>query len=134
MSDQGPLILIVDDEPHITHVLALKLRNAGFEVVTAGDGEEALEAALNRTPAMVITDLQMPYMDGLEFCKALKINESTRSVPALMLTARGFSLARADIELTNIREVLSKPFSPREILLKVNAILGITSESEGLAA
>lgn len=134
MTDQGPLVLIVDDEPHITHVLALKLRNAGFEVITAGDGEEALEAATSRTPAVVITDLQMPYMDGLEFCKALKKQESTQSVPALMLTARGFSLARADIELTNIREVLSKPFSPREILLKVNAILGITTESEGIAA
>jgi len=71
MSEGRPVILVVDDEPHITHVVALKLRHAGYDVVTAGDGEEGFEIACETDPTLIITDLQMPYMTGLEMCRKL---------------------------------------------------------------
>jgi two-component system phosphate regulon response regulator PhoB len=117
-------ILVADDEPHIVGVLALKLRNAGFDVRTAADGEEAWELASKDPPDLVITDLQMPYMTGLDLCARLKRHPATASIPAIMLTARGHALAPADLEPTNIRLVLSKPFSPREVLEHVEKILG----------
>ena len=74
-------ILVVDDEAHILQVLSIKLRNAGYEVLTAVDGEEAFEMASKEPPDLVITDFQMPYMTGLELCKALREQESTASIP-----------------------------------------------------
>lgn len=117
-------ILVVDDEAHITHVVALKLRNAGYAVTVAGDGEEAYELAVAEPPQMVITDLQMPYMSGLELCAKLKKHGPTSHVPAIMLTARGYALSESDLAPTNIRIVMSKPFGPRQLLEKVNEILG----------
>ena len=117
-------ILVVDDETHILHVVSLKLRNAGYEVITAEDGEEAYEAAVEHHPDLVITDYQMPLMTGLELCKQLKQNESTSSIPALMLTARGFGLESEVAGQTNITGVISKPFSPREILARVHELIG----------
>ena len=119
----GKIALVVDDEQHIVHVVALKLRNAGFEVVTASDGEQAYEIASKTPPDIVITDLQMPYMTGLELCQKLRENPLTCNVPALMLTARGHALSKEDLASTNIFEVLAKPFSPREILARVETIL-----------
>ncbi len=126
--------LVVDDEAHITHVVTLKLRNAGFEVLTAGDGEEAYEIACANIPDIIVTDLQMPYMTGLELCEKLKQNEATAHIPAILVTARGHALASSDLAKTNIREVMSKPFSPREVLAKVHKLLGIESGTEAEAA
>ena len=123
-------ILVVDDEAHITHVVSLKLTNAGFSVVTAGDGEEALEMALADPPALVVTDLQMPYMSGLELCVKLKQHPTTANIPALMLTARGFALGQADLAKTNIRSVMAKPFSPKEVLKAVREALGMKTDEE----
>lgn len=123
-------ILVVDDEAHITHVVSLKLTNAGFVVTTAGDGEEALEMALADPPALVVTDLQMPYMSGLDLCIKLKQHASTAHVPALMLTARGFALAPTDLAKTNILAVMAKPFSPKDVLAKVREALGMKQEDE----
>jgi DNA-binding response OmpR family regulator len=120
----GKVALVVDDEQHIVHVVALKLRNAGLEVLTAADGEQAYEIAVKSRPDIVITDLQMPYMNGLELCQKLRDNPATANVPALMLTARGHALSKQDLSGTNIAEVLAKPFSPREILARVEVILG----------
>ena len=119
-------ILVADDEAHILHVVSLKLRNAGYEVLTAADGEEAYEIVCAQMPDLVITDLQMPYLTGLEFAAKMKANPKTAKIPALLLTARGHALSQADIAQTAIREVLGKPFSPREILAKVEALLGAT--------
>jgi two-component system alkaline phosphatase synthesis response regulator PhoP len=121
-------ILVADDEPHITHVVSLKLRNAGLDVVLAHDGEEALELALDELPDLIITDLQMPYMSGLELSRRLREHESTASIPVIMLTARGLGLAQDDLDQTSIRSVMSKPFSPKQILEKANAILGESPE------
>lgn len=131
MNTQKPLILVVDDETHILHVVSLKLQNAGYDVITAEDGEQGLEVALERRPDLVITDLQMPFMNGLELCEKLKEHETTRGTPALMLTARGFSLAQEHLDKTNIAGVLSKPFSPREILGRVHELIGGNAVAEG---
>ena len=126
-------ILIVDDEAHILQVLSLKLGNAGYEVFAAEDGEEALEVVAQKRPDLVITDFQMPYVTGLELCQALAADETTRSIPVLMLTARGYSLHEDDLKTGNIRHVIHKPFSPRAILEMVNDLLDMEEDSEGRA-
>ena len=115
-------ILVVDDEPHILAVVKMKLENAGFEVITCEDGEEAFEQTNAERPDLIITDYQMPFMSGLELCQKLKLKAETATIPILMLTARGFSLSEEDLEKTNIIEVLSKPFSPRDILERVKSV------------
>ena len=121
-------VLIVDDESHILHVVSLKLGNAGYEVITAGDGEEGYELACQSLPDLIITDLQMPYMTGVEMCARLKRNKATASIPALLLTARGYALGAEDLQRTSIRHVLSKPFSPRELLDMIAEILNESSD------
>lgn len=123
MIGEGRTVLVIDDEAHITRVVSLKLRNAGYEVRTAADGEEGFEAAVQHTPDLIITDLQMPYLSGLEMARKLRSTRSTAGIPVLMLTARGFGLTPDDMEGTNILDVVSKPFGPRELLERVNAIL-----------
>jgi two-component system alkaline phosphatase synthesis response regulator PhoP len=124
MANEPKLILVVDDEAHITHVVALKLTNAGYRVVTASDGEEAFEVATSERPDLVITDLQMPYMSGLELSKKLRRTAEMSTTPILMLTARGYALDQSELGQTNIKAVLSKPFSPRDVLEKARAALG----------
>jgi len=116
-------ILVVDDEAHIVQVLSLKLRNAGYEVLTAVDGEEGFELATKHQPDLIITDFQMPYMTGLELCKELACNPATARIPVLMLTARGYALDPEDLAIGNIRDVLSKPFSPRAVVEQIQRIL-----------
>lgn len=120
---QRPAILIADDETHILHIVSLKLRNAGYEVKTAEDGEEALQMIRESKPDLLITDLQMPFLTGLELCVELKQDEETADLPAILLTARGSSLGGRELARTNIREVMSKPFSPREVLLKAESLI-----------
>lgn len=122
MSDR-PRVLVVDDEAHIVHVVTLKLQNAGFEVITASDGEEGLAVATDQLPDLIVTDYQMPFVSGLEMCTRLRQQEQTSHIPALMLTARGFSIPPQDLAQTNIRQVLSKPFSPRDILARVQELI-----------
>ena len=116
-------ILVADDETHILHVVSLKLRNAGFRVLTARDGQEALEIAQMQHPDLLITDYHMPQLSGLELCQRLKRDESTSDIPAIMLTARGYHLEPHDTEQSGILRMLSKPFSPRHLLTTVNEVL-----------
>jgi DNA-binding response OmpR family regulator len=116
-------ILVADDEAHILHVVSLKLRNAGFEVLTAVDGEEAAELCLAELPDLLITDFQMPYLTGLDLCRQLRQAPATKSIPAIMLTARGFDIEPAEMAEAGIAAVLAKPFSPRELLECVNSLL-----------
>ena len=117
-------VLVADDEAHIRHVLGLKLANAGYDVVTAMDGEEALELCLAERPDLVCTDLQMPYLSGLELSQKLQENDQTRRIPILMLTARGFELQPHEMASAGVVDMLSKPFSPREVLEKVQHLIG----------
>jgi CheY-like chemotaxis protein len=116
-------ILVADDETHILHVVSLKLRNAGFNVLTARDGQEALEIAQQELPDLVITDYHMPQLSGLELCQRLKQDPRTSHIPAIMLTARGYQLEPRDTQQSGILRMLSKPFSPRQLLTTVNEVL-----------
>ncbi len=120
---ESKTILVADDESHILHVVSLKLRNAGFTVVTARDGQEAFELATTERPDLLITDYHMPHLSGLELCRKLKADAKTASIPAIMLTARGYHLEPADMEESGVLQVLSKPFSPRQLLATVMEIL-----------
>ncbi len=109
-------VILADDEAHITCVVGSKLRSAGYVVHSARDGEEALELVRRLRPALVITDLQMPRMSGLELAKRLKEDAATSSIPVVMLTARGYIAEPAALARTNIVRLMSKPFSAREVL------------------
>ncbi|MDW8260928.1 MAG: response regulator [Phycisphaerales bacterium] len=119
-------ILVADDESHILNVVSLKLRNAGFRVLTARDGQEALEIATNERPDLLITDYHMPQLTGIELCRKLRESSQTASIPAIMLTARGYNL-ETDSEESGIRQLISKPFSPRQLLSAVHEVLGIAA-------
>ncbi len=116
-------ILVADDESHILNVVSLKLRNAGFEVLTAADGAEALEIAQTQHPDLIITDYHMPQLSGLELCQRLKLDPATSGIPAIMLTARGYHLEPHDTKKSGILRMLSKPFSPRHLLATVEEVL-----------
>ena len=118
-------IVVADDEAHILHIVSMKLENAGYEVITAVDGEEALELCLAERPDLLITDYQMPVMTGLELCRQLQTRQETQYLPAVMLTARGFDIEPAEMVDTGIAAVLAKPFSPRELLEKVRTLLAM---------
>jgi two-component system alkaline phosphatase synthesis response regulator PhoP len=120
---EGKKILVADDESHILNVVSLKLRNAGFEVLTATDGAEALEIAQQQHPDLLITDYHMPQLSGLELCQKLKQDPATSMIPAIMLTARGYHLEPHDTEQSGILRMLSKPFSPRHLLATVEEVL-----------
>ncbi|MBN1764292.1 MAG: response regulator [Sedimentisphaerales bacterium] len=116
-------VLVVDDEVHILHVIALKLRNGGYEIITARDGREALELAQVELPDLIITDYQMPYLSGLELCQRLRQIPATRHIPAIMLTARGFNLEETALRSAGIEICINKPFGPRDLLCTVNEII-----------
>jgi len=112
--------MVVDDEPALVELVTYNLKKAGYETVTAGDGEEALEVAARERPDLVILDLMLPKMDGFEVCKALR---QVSAVPIVMLTARTDEVDRVvGLELGADDYVL-KPFSPRELVARVKAIL-----------
>lgn len=116
-------ILVADDETHILNVVSLKLKNAGFRVLTARDGQEALELAHQEHPDLLITDHNMPHMTGLELCQKLREDSRFDKMPAIMLSARGFQLEERDTAASGIRMMISKPFSPREVLTAVEQVL-----------
>ena len=123
-------ILIVDDEAHILQVLSLKLRHCGYQTTTAVDGEDALYQVNSNAPDLVITDVQMPFMNGLEFAQALSKCKKTSSIPVVVLTARGHTLASSDTDIPNVRKVISKPFSPRGIVELVEGLLKGTPRTD----
>lgn len=116
-------ILIADDESHILHVVSMKLKNAGYSVVSAMDGEEALELASTERPDLIITDYQMPVVTGLELCRQLRVIRPDRDTPIIMLTARGFDMDLGQLGRLGVSTVITKPFSPRELLDKVEQLL-----------
>ena len=117
-------ILICDDEAAIRHIVAAKLRAAGYTVYEAPDGQEGQMAAVELLPDLIISDLQMPEIDGLELCTRLREHEATSAIPAILLTARGHLMAEGALEPTNIRAVVSKPFSSKDLLAEVNRAIG----------
>ena len=116
-------ILLVEDERDILEMVQYNLEQAGFDVIPAEDGETALEAVRETLPALIVLDLMLPGIDGLEVCKLLKQDARTRDVPILMLTARSEEVDRiVGLEL-GADDYVVKPFSPRELVLRIRAIL-----------
>ena len=123
-------ILVVDDEPDALELISYNLKAAGFDVATAADGEEALKKARNAQPALIILDVMLPEVDGLEVCKTLRREPATASVPIIMLTAKAAEIDRVlGLEL-GADDYVTKPFSPRELILRVKALLRRRSPSE----
>ncbi len=116
-------ILIVEDDDDIVELLAFNLQGAGFATETAKDGYEALTKARRTPPAGIILDLMLPGLDGFEVCKELKRDPKTAAAPIIMLTARGEEVDRiVGLEL-GADDYVVKPFSPRELILRLRAVL-----------
>ncbi len=119
----GKKVLVVDDEIHIVHVVAIKLRHNGYEVISAENGAQALDLVLEEKPDIIVTDIQMPVMTGPEFVQKLRQNDQTKDIPVIMLTARSFTIEDEQKESLQISGCLSKPFSPKELLRSIEDIL-----------
>ena len=115
--------LVVDDEIHIVQVVAIKLRNNGFDVTTAENGAIALEYAKEIKPDIIVTDFQMPVMTGLELVENLRKDPETADIPVIMLTARGFAIEDDKRQELKVSACLSKPFSPRELLASIEEVI-----------
>jgi len=119
----GKTILVVDDEPDIVEIIQYNLEKSDFEVVVAEDGPGALEKAREEAPDLIVLDLMLPGLEGTDVCRLLKQDERTRSIPILMLTAKSEEMDRIiGLEL-GADDYVTKPFSPREIVLRVRNIL-----------
>jgi len=116
-------ILVIEDERDLQQILAYNLRKEGHEVLQALDGAEGLRTARGQKPDLVLLDLMLPDLPGTEVCKALKADPSTRDIPVLMLTAKGEEIDRVLGFELGAEDYVVKPFSVRELLLRVQAIL-----------
>lgn len=111
-----PTVLIADDEHHIRFMLEWKLKSHDVEILTAADGRTALSLAQKHKPALIISDYQMPYMDGVGLVKALAQDPETANIPVILLTALEHRISRSDLADTGVEHILRKPFRPSELL------------------
>jgi two-component system phosphate regulon response regulator PhoB len=130
-------ILVVDDEPEAVELVEFNLKQSGYDVATAADGAEALKKTRALLPSLIVLDLMLPEMDGLEVCKMLRRDPATAAIPIIMLTAKAAEIDRVlGLEL-GADDYLIKPFSPRELVLRVKKQLargrGKPEEAETLA-
>ena len=116
-------ILVADDEEDVLNLVSMNLKNGGFTVLQAEDGPEAINKARTQIPALIILDLMLPGMSGLEVCKVLKGDAVTSKIPIIMLTAKAEEVDRiVGLEL-GADDYITKPFSPRELVLRVKSVL-----------
>lgn len=125
-------ILIVEDEKDIIKMLEYNLKKEGFKVIDARDGEDALDLASRQYPDLILLDLMLPGIDGLEVCKTLKKESKTSSIPIIMLTAKSQESDKVvGLEL-GADDYITKPFSPRELIARIKAVLRRATEKEKL--
>lgn len=118
-----PRILVVDDEPDALELIGFNLRSAGFDISTAEDGAQALKLARDLQPDLILLDVMLPEVDGLEVCKILRREVATAGIPIIMLTAKAAEMDRVlGLEL-GADDYVTKPFSPRELVLRVKNML-----------
>ena len=123
-------ILVVDDEPDAVELISFNLKAAGFEVVSASDGSEAFKLARLHLPDLIVLDVMLPEIDGLEVCKLLRRDPATAGIPVIMLTAKAGEIDRVlGLEL-GADDYVTKPFSPRELLLRVRKLIDRRRVSE----
>jgi len=126
------VILIVEDEKDIVKMLEYNLKKEGFATLSCGDGEYALDVAERRLPGLIILDLMLPGIDGLEVCKSLKKKPKTSSIPVIMLTAKAQEADKIiGLEL-GADDYITKPFSPREVIARIKAVLRRGKEKDKL--
>jgi DNA-binding response OmpR family regulator len=123
-------VLVCDDEPHITCTLSLRLRKGGFEVETAANGQEAWELIERTPPDLLISDCQMPVMDGLQLCRKVRDDYRYATMPIILLTAKAYELPTKVLQRDlDISAVVSKPFSPRDMLHLARVLTGCEEEA-----
>jgi two-component system, OmpR family, alkaline phosphatase synthesis response regulator PhoP len=123
MNAMAPRILVVEDDPDIAELVARYLDKAGFETERVASGRDALSAIAARPPHLVVLDLMLPHVDGLDVCRALRANEATSSLPIIMVTARVDESERIVGLEVGADDYLAKPFSPNELVARVRALL-----------
>ena len=123
MSKTDNKILVADDELDVLNLVSLNLKNAGFTIIKAQDGASALSKARSNMPLLVVLDLMLPGMSGIEVCKTLKGDPATSQIPIIMLTAKAEEVDRiVGLEL-GADDYITKPFSPRELVLRVKSVV-----------
>jgi two-component system alkaline phosphatase synthesis response regulator PhoP len=127
-------ILVVDDEIYIVHILDFSLGMEGYDVVTALDGEQALEKARTEKPDLIVLDIMMPKLDGYETCKRLKADAETKDVPVILLSAKGRNVDQKVGFEVGADDYITKPFSPRKLVERINAILGHGTSQQRMQA
>jgi DNA-binding response OmpR family regulator len=120
---QGASLLVVDDDPFIARLLEIELVAVGYDVRTAGNGESALELAVERCPDLVLADVMMPNMDGFELTRRLRMDQRTASAKVILLTARGLSADRLEGFAVGADEYVIKPFDTPELLNRIGEVL-----------
>ncbi len=119
----APSILIVDDEKDIVDLVAYNLEREGYEVLKAYDGEKALQLARSKTPDLIVLDLMLPGIQGLEVCKRIRQNPETAAIPIIMLTAKGEEIDKVVGLEAGADDYITKPFSVKELLARIKAVL-----------
>jgi DNA-binding response OmpR family regulator len=122
--DRRPTILVADDEEDLRELVTYRLTRSGYQVIGAGDGQEALDLAAERTPDLMVLDVMMPKLDGYELTRRVRAEETLRSIPVILLTARS---QESDIDRgfeVGADDYLKKPFNPDELVARVRAVLG----------
>lgn len=123
-ADRTPTILVADDEEDVRELVTYRLTRSGYHVIGAGDGQEAFELASQRTPDLMVLDVMMPKLDGYELTRRVRAEEALRSIPVILLTARG---QESDVDRgfeVGADDYLKKPFNPDELVARVRAVLG----------
>lgn len=121
-------VLLCDDEVHILRTAEIKVQRAGYDVRVASDGQQAWEMIQAEMPDILVTDVQMPRLDGLALVRRLRENVATRDLPVLMLTAKGYELSHSELaEKWQVAGVLAKPFSPRELVALIERTLSASA-------
>jgi len=123
-ADSTPTILVADDEEDLRELVTYRLSRSGYQVIGAGDGQEALELATERTPDLMVLDVMMPKLDGYELTRRVRAEAALQSIPVILLTARS---QESDIDRgfeVGADDYLKKPFNPDELVARVRAVLG----------
>ena len=116
-------ILVVDDQPYMHALMRHNLQRAGFEMIAASNGHEAIEAALRHSPQVIVMDVMMEGMDGLTALKHLKEDATTQNIPVIMITANAHQMTRDDAEKSGASLFLTKPFSPTKLLQEIQKLV-----------
>jgi len=116
-------ILVVDDEVNITQILEFSIGAEGYEVITAANGEEAIDKARREQPDLIILDVMMPKIDGYEACRILKANPLTKGIPVVLLTAKGRDIDKRLGYEVGATDYIIKPFSPNKLVDRIHQLL-----------